>query len=140
MDAALAGVEDPVEQMQTAIEFHVLFHAERAQEVFVGNSELRSLPPVKRAAVVEARDSYEKVFRKILEDGVRAKVFHTTDVRLVTYGILAMGTHVADWYRPGGRLSLEEIASVYSDFALRALTNASPQVALGDLLLRRVAA
>jgi AcrR family transcriptional regulator len=140
MDTALAGVEGPGEQMRTAIEFHVLFHAERAQEVFVGNSELRSLPPVRRAAVIEARDSYEKVFRKILEDGVRAKVFYATDVRLVTYGILAMGTHVADWYRPGGRLSLEEIASVYSDFALRGLTNASAQVALGELLLRRAAA
>jgi AcrR family transcriptional regulator len=139
MDAALAGLEDPVDQMRTAVEFHVLFHAERAQEVFIGNSELRSLPAVRRAAVVEARDAYEKVFRKILEDGVRAKVFHTSDVRLVIYGIIAMGTHVADWYRPGGRLSLEEIASVYSDFALRGLTNSSSQVAFGDLIRRRAA-
>ena len=139
METALGSTEDPVDQMRTAIEFHVLFHAERAQEVFIGNSELRSLPGVRRAAVVEARDAYETVFRTIVEDGVRTKVFHTTDVRLVTYGILAMGTHVADWYRAGGRLTLEEIASVYSDFVLRGLTNASPQVPFGDLLLRRAA-
>src|SRR5689334_22917589 len=90
VQAAISGAEDPVEQMRAAIEYHVLFHAERAQEVFIGNSELRSLPPIRRAAVVEARDAYEKVFRGIIQDGTKAKVFHTTDVRLITYGIIAM--------------------------------------------------
>jgi AcrR family transcriptional regulator len=139
MQAALEGTEDPVQQMHAAIEFHVMFHAERAHEVFIGNSELRSLPPVRRATVVEARDTYEKLFRKIIENGVRAKVFHISDVRLVTYGIIAMTTHVADWYRPGGRLGLEEIASVYSDFVLRGLTNPESQVAFGELRVRRAA-
>jgi AcrR family transcriptional regulator len=103
MEGVLAGFDDPVDRLRAAAEFHVAFHAERSREVFIGNSELRSLPPVRRAAVIEARDAYEQVFRRLLDDGVRAKVFHVADVRLATYGIIAMGTHVADWYRPGGR-------------------------------------
>lgn len=135
MEAVLAGYADPVDRLRAAAEFHVKFHAARSQEVFIGNSELRSLSAVRRAAVVEARDEYEQVFRGILEDGVKGKQFHVADIRLVTYGIIAMGTHVADWYSPGGRLTLDEIASVYADFILRGLTNPAAQVQLGETLL-----
>jgi AcrR family transcriptional regulator len=134
VERAVESHTEPVARLRAAIEFHVSFHATRAQEVVIGNSELRSLAPTRRASVVESRDAYEAVFRRIVEDGVRAKALHAADVRLATYGILAMGTHVADWYSPRGRLSLDEIASVHSDFALRALTTAERQVALRDVL------
>lgn len=129
-----AAHTDPVERMRAAVELHVSFHVARAQEVFIGNSELRSLPPVKRAAVIDQRDAYERMLREIVEHGVNAGVFHVADARLVTYAIVAIGTHVADWYRPDGRLGVDEIASVYSDFVLRSLVNPEQQVALGDVL------
>jgi AcrR family transcriptional regulator len=133
-ERTLATRKDPVERLRAAVEYHVSFHAERAQEVFVGNAELRSLPPARRALVIESRDRYEDIFRKIIADGARRKVFFVTDVRLVTYGILAICTHVADWYKPDGRLRINQVASIYSDFILRALTNSTAQVALGDVL------
>ncbi|WCB95389.1 HTH-type transcriptional repressor KstR2 [Baekduia alba] len=134
VNAALATQTEPVDRLRTAVELHVAFHAVRSQEVFIGNSELRALPPVKRAAVVEQRDEYEQLLRKIVSDGVDAGVFHVSDVRLATYGIVAIGTQVADWYQPGGRMSLAEIATVYSDFVLRSLTNDQRQVELGQML------
>lgn len=136
----LALHTDPVDRMRVAVELHVGFHVSRAQEVFIGNSELRSLPAVKRAAVIEQRDAYEKLLREIVDAGVEAGVFHVADARLVTYAIVAIGTHVADWYRPDGRLKVEQIASVYSDFVLRSLTNPEQQVALGDVLVDSVGA
>ena len=42
-DARLDSVTDSVERLRTAIEVHVFFHTARAREVFIGNSELRSL-------------------------------------------------------------------------------------------------
>jgi AcrR family transcriptional regulator len=129
-----AAHDDPVTRLRAVAELQVVFHAGRAQEVFLGNSELRSLPPVRRAAVVEMRDAYERVFRGTIEQGVRTRAFHVADVRLATYGIIAMGTHVADWYRPGGRLTLEQIASGHADFVLRALTNPAEQVPFGEVL------
>jgi AcrR family transcriptional regulator len=130
----LATRKDPADRLRAAVEYHVSFHAERAQEVFIGNSELRSLPLARRGSVIESRDRYEEIFRKIIADGVRKKEFFVSDVRLVTYGILAICTHVADWYKPDGRLSINEVASIYSDFILRALKNPAAQVALGDVL------
>jgi hypothetical protein len=90
--------------------------------VLIGNSELRRLPPSRRAAVIESRDAYEARFRRILDQGVRAGVFAVSEPRLIVYAIIAMGTHVAAWYRPGGLQTLDHIASVYADFILRGLT------------------
>jgi TetR/AcrR family transcriptional regulator, cholesterol catabolism regulator len=134
LEAALAPHTRPIERLRAAVECHVMFHAERAREVFVGNSELRSLEPRRRKAVVALRDRYEATFREILEDGARAGLFHVSDAKLLTYAILATGTQVSAWYRPRGRLTLQQIASVYSDFVLRGLTNKKSYARFGEVL------
>jgi len=45
------------------------------------------------------------------------------DVPVTAFGILAMTTWVSSWYSPRGRLSLEEIADIYSDTVLRGIWN-----------------
>jgi TetR/AcrR family transcriptional regulator, cholesterol catabolism regulator len=134
LEKALEPHTEPVDRMRAAVECHVMFHAERAKEVFVGNSELRSLEPANRRAVVALRDRYEATFLQILEQGGEAGVFYFTDAKLLTYAILATGTQVSSWYRPRGRLTLRQIASIYSDFVLRGLTNKEPQVPFGEVL------
>ena len=57
LDARLASVTDSVERLRVAIEVHVFFHTARAREVFIGNSELRSLTAAHRRKVVKLRDS-----------------------------------------------------------------------------------
>ena len=134
LDRALEPYTEPVDRLRAAVECHVMFHAERAKEVFVGNSELRSLSKANRRAVVGLRDRYEATFLQILEQGAEAGVFYFADAKLLTYAIVATGTQVSSWYRPRGRLSLRQIASVYSDFVLRGLTNKEPQVPFGEVL------
>jgi AcrR family transcriptional regulator len=134
LEKALEPHTEPVDRMRAAVECHVMFHAERAKEVFVGNSELRSLEPANRRAVVALRDRYEATFLQILERGGEAGVFYFTDAKLLTYAILATGTQVSSWYKPRGRLTLQQIASIYSDFVLRGLTNKEPQVPFGEVL------
>jgi AcrR family transcriptional regulator len=123
LESELDGVEDPVERLRAAVGVHVFFHTARAREVFIGNSELRSLEPAKRKIVVRLRDRYETFFSEILEDGVRAGVFEVSDLKLTTYAVLAMLTQPASWYQPGGRLDLDKIADVYGDLILRSLAS-----------------
>lgn len=134
LEQALEPHSDPIDRLRAAVECHVMFHGERAREVFVGNSELRSLEPRRRKAVVALRDRYEQTVRDILEEGAKAGLFHVSDVSLITYAILATGTQVSAWYRPRGRLTLQQIASVYSDFVLRGLTNEKSYVTFGEVL------
>jgi hypothetical protein len=53
--------------------------------------------------------------------GIRADAFARVDVPVITAGILAIGLSVGRWYRPGGRLSPDEIANEYIRFILKAL-------------------
>ncbi len=44
-------------------------------------------------------------------------------MQVTSYGILAMTTWVSAWYSPRGRLSLEEIAEIYTAMVLRGIWN-----------------
>lgn len=112
---------DSVERLRSAIEHHIRFHAERAKEVYIGNSNLRFLSDEARNAIIEKRDQYEAVLISLIEDAGKDGLATILDVRLHAYSIIANGNHIAGWYRPEGRLKLDKIVCHYSKFALREL-------------------
>ena len=132
----VAQEPDVVERMRLLVYHHVRFHGERAKEVFIGNSELRSLNRQQRSRIVGLRHDYEEMFQKELEDGIRQGKFLPVDVAVTAYGILAMATWVSAWYSPRGRLSLEEIADIYTATVLRGIWN--PAAGKLDSHLRKV--
>ncbi len=132
----VAQTPDVVERMRLLVYHHVRFHGERAKEVFVGNSELRSLERQQRARIISLRNEYEQMFQNELEDGIRQGKFLPVDVQVTAYGILAMTSWVSAWYSSRGRLSLEEIADIYSDMVLRGIWN--PAAGELETHLRRV--
>jgi AcrR family transcriptional regulator len=119
-DSRLA-VTDSVGRLRAAIEVHVFFHTARAREVFIGNSELRSLTAAHRRKVVKLRDQYEQRFVDIIEQGVADGSFHAPDPKITAWAILAVGTSTSTWFRTDGRLQLEEIAALYTELILNGL-------------------
>ena len=117
----VAQTPDVVERLRLFVYHHVKFHGERAAEVFIGNTELRSLNRAQRSRIVALRDEYERMFQSELEDGIRQGKFLPVDVRVTAFGTLAMTTWVSSWYSPRGRLSLEAIAQIYSSMVLRSI-------------------
>lgn len=121
LDLRLATVTSSVDRLRVGIEVHVFFHTARAREVFIGNSELRSLTPAHRKKVVKLRDQYEQRFVDIIEQGVAEGSFRAPDPKLTAWAILAVGTSPSAWFRPEGRLHLDDIALLYSDLILNGL-------------------
>jgi AcrR family transcriptional regulator len=119
VERAVAEQRDPVHRLCAAVRSHVRFHASRTKEVFIGNSELRSLTPRNRQKVIRQRDEYESFFRELVQAGQDAGVFHVDDVRVATFALLAMCTGPSTWFSPRGRLSVAELGDVYTDMALR---------------------
>ncbi len=119
----VAETADVVERMRLLVYHHVKFHCARAEEVFIGNSELRSLSRAQRTRIVGLRHEYEQMFQSELEDGIRQGKFLPVDVQVTAYGILAMTTWVSAWYSPRGRLSVEAIAEIYAAMVLRGIWN-----------------
>src|SRR5690606_28987638 len=100
---------------------HIRFHAARARDVFIGNSELRSLSPQNRAEVIRLRDRYERTLREVIERFAAETGAEVLDVQLQAYAIIAMGVHVSSWYRPDGGKSLDEIVDTYVAMVFRQL-------------------
>lgn len=119
--AALRGRTDPVDKLVAMIDCHIRFHASRAREVFIGNSELRSLSPKVEREVIAKRDQYEGELRAIITELAEDPRADVVDVRIQTYSIIAMGTHVSTWYRPGGDHDLDSLIELYTTIILRQL-------------------
>lgn len=109
---ALRGVTGADQRLRAFVSFHLHYHMQRQAEVFVINSELRSLDETGLAIIVGKRDAYEDVLVGILREGVEGKLF-AADARVAAKAIIAMLTGVCTWYKPEGRLSADEIVPLY---------------------------
>ncbi|UFX48739.1 TetR/AcrR family transcriptional regulator [Bradyrhizobium sp. 41S5] len=128
LDLALEGKADPVEKLRAFVSFHVSYHMTRKREVFIANSELRSLDAKNYDAVVALRGAYEQRLAQILTEGVSDGVFEVGDIQVATFAIIALLTGLCTWYRPGGRLTRDAIIAAHEKLVL---SGVAPQAAPG---------
>lgn len=112
----------PLDQLRDFVAFHIRFHADRPDEVFIAYMELRNLSPENFAVIEGLRRQYENRLEAILRAGVASGDFAVADSKIVTLAIIAMLTGVNTWYRAGGRLSLDEVVAQYWDMVRKAVT------------------
>jgi len=112
---------DPLTRLRQFVEFHIRFHADRPDEVFIAYMELRNLSPENFALIEALRRRYEDRLETILQDGAKQGVFAIEDTKIMTLAIIAMLTGVNTWFRSGGRLSLDQVVAQYWDMVRRAV-------------------
>jgi AcrR family transcriptional regulator len=74
-----------------------------------------------RESYLHRRDLFENIYRNVIREGINAGVFRSVDVALFVKTMLGAHNWVGVWYREGGRLSGEEIATEISETFLSAL-------------------
>ena len=121
LNRALDGWLDPSEALAAFVRLHVTYHMERRYEVYIANSELRSLEPANRATIVAMRQAYELRLIEILNRGAAAGRFRVADTRVGAFAIIAMLTGICTWYRPDGPLGPEQIVALHTDLVMRGL-------------------
>ena len=91
--------------------FHtsIRVHALRQKETFIVNTELRRLSDEHRREIVALRERYEGLLGSALGACATEGSLRVHDLPLATRVALALCTSVADWYRPDGPRSLEEL-------------------------------
>jgi len=87
----------------------------------IGNSELRSLDPAALALIIAKRDAQQRMFNRVVDDGVARGVFTTTVPREAARFIVTACTAVAVWFRQDGPLKVEEIIARYQETALQSV-------------------
>jgi AcrR family transcriptional regulator len=85
--------------------------------------EVNALPPRLRGQIVAKRDHYERGVRALVTAGIRAGTLHAADATIATRAFLGALNWTAQWFRPDGPKSPEQIAEVVADYAVAGLRN-----------------
>jgi len=104
---------EPMAQIEQFVRFHIRFHLDRVDAVFIAYMELRNLLPENFELIESKRRQYEDLLEAILRNGGKEGSFSLCDSRLSAYAIIAMLTGVTTWYRGDGRLSANNIEEIY---------------------------
>ncbi|UWR01619.1 TetR/AcrR family transcriptional regulator [Ruegeria conchae] len=118
----LEQFDDPQDALHQFVGFHIRFHLQRPDEVFIAYMELRNLTPENFTEIEALRRRYEDSLESILRIGQQLDQFSVTDTKIATLAVIAMLNGVITWYRSGGRLSLDEVEQVYWDMVRKAVT------------------
>ena len=59
----------------------------------------------------------------IIQEGIRNKELKNLDVKISTMALFGMCNWASTWYRPHGRLSIDEIAQVISSIYLEGMAS-----------------
>ncbi|MEL0436122.1 TetR/AcrR family transcriptional regulator [Phycobacter sp. K97] len=110
-----------VSELERFVRFHIRYHMERPDAVFIAYMELRNLSDENFATIESMRGSYENALETVLKQGVAEGVFQIPDTKIATLAVIAMLNGVMTWYRAGGRLSLEEVETIYWDMVRKAV-------------------
>ncbi len=83
--------------------------------------EHRSLDKKTHTRHVPQRDKFEGLWRDVLNEGVRTKLFVCPDVNLAVRGLMGTMNWTLTWYSPGGGKPIDEIADGYADLLFKGL-------------------
>lgn len=103
----------PDQDLRIFTDFHLGFHIDRPDPVFIAYMELRNLSPENFEIIEAKRRAYESELEAILSAGVEAEAFNLSDIRLTTMAVIAMLTGVNTWYSEGGRLTRLNVQRIY---------------------------
>lgn len=112
----------PVARLRAFVEFHLGYHFDRRDAVFLAYMELRNLTPENFGAVEAKRRAYEAELERILVLGAESGDFLVEDARITTMALIAMLTGPHVWYREDGRLTREAIQTMYWHMTNRMVT------------------
>lgn len=118
-EAARPPSPDPAARLAAFVGHHIRFHIARRHATHVSNMELRSLSKPRLTAILKLRADYEKELRRILREGADGGAFAVDDTGLTAMAIIQMITGVIVWFRPGERLSVEDVVRTYLAMTMR---------------------
>mgnify|MGYP001277381468 FL=1 len=104
------------------VDFHIEYHLNRPEEVFIAYMELRNLNPDNFKKIEKLRNKYELILSKILSDGVNKNLFTCEETKIASLAIIGMLKEVNTWYKKDGRISVPEIKNIYQQIVLKAVT------------------
>jgi AcrR family transcriptional regulator len=112
----------PIEQLRFVIESHLkVTLSYRRSSGLLFDVALDSLSSAKRKTIIDFRDTYDRIIRRIIHRGIDGGYFPKVDVRLAGFMIASMITRTRIWFHPKKGISVSELADFISQFAFNGL-------------------
>lgn len=120
---ALENTSGEAARLRALIAGHLQVILDHRDEASTFLNEARALDDRYREMVTEARDGYEGTFRQVIQAGVTTGEFDDrVDPVMAGIFILSILNAVGRWYRPDGRLGLQELVDEMWTFVSSGLT------------------
>ncbi|MDA8208169.1 MAG: TetR/AcrR family transcriptional regulator [Actinomycetota bacterium] len=101
----------PADRLARFVDSFVRHQVDNRLDAELFDREMRSLEPARR---MEIADRFEAHFRTLIEEGQREGVFdNALDPVAASKGVFLMLNHLYVWYRPEGRLAVDDLAANY---------------------------
>lgn len=116
---AVASSPDVVERLRRAAESQVRFLVEHPQEAVITIRDFRWAEGDALSAIYERRRRYRKAFEDLLIEGVSQGRMSVSNAKITAFAIIEMAEGVPRWFRPAGEVSINQLAYLYGEHALR---------------------
>ena len=114
--------QKPDKLLEFFVDFHIEYHLNRPEEVFIAYMELRNLNPDNFQKIEKLRNKYERILSEILTVGLNKNLFSCENTKVTSLAIIGMLKEVHTWYKKGGKISVPEMKSIYREIVLKAVT------------------
>jgi AcrR family transcriptional regulator len=119
-DRALrAAGDDPADRLRALVRATVEYRVSLRIESNIATREWRNLEPANRERLDGMRRSASQLWADIVADGVARGEFHCAHPDDARRAIVAACNAIAQWYEPGGEITLPDLVERYSAIALR---------------------
>jgi len=123
----------PAEKLRTIIVRELQLAAQYADDIAVYLGEKARLPRRFARMTNEKIDTYDRIVEGIIQDGIRLGLWDPEEPKIALLAIMGMLNWWPYWFRPNGRLSVEETANLLADYA-EAILKGSKYTAHGEWL------
>ena len=122
---ALDGL-DPLARLHEYVRRQVEYNASNLAKISVYYHDIEQLGDERREDIKGRRSAHERFVMTMIKDAQgRKEIDPGADPRVLANCVFAVIIWIYRWYRPGGRVKRDELASLLADFAVGGLSSRS---------------
>jgi len=111
----------PEQQLEAAIKVHFKMISENIDASAVFFNEWRHMSEPYLSEFLAMRTRYEQFFMEIIHQGIKQGQFRVIDEKFAMMTILSSINWTHQWYRPTGKMSMDEIGDHLSELLINGL-------------------
>lgn len=121
LESTLTSDRSATEKLETAIIAHVKVITDEPSEAAVFFSEWRHLTEPALSDFLKMRNTYERSFLQLIDEGIAKREFDILDGRFTVRMLLSSINWIHAWYKPNGGMTSEEIGKKIADMFINGI-------------------